>query len=73
MLGKPELIPRGEYPAYIYREAPRNVYWETTISCDLVCEHCRADAIPERDTQELTTEQGKALLRDIKQLSLIHI
>jgi radical SAM protein len=68
MLGKPELIHRGEYPAYIYREAPRNVYWETTISCDLVCEHCRADAIPERDAQELTTEQGKALLRDIKQM-----
>ncbi len=68
MLGKPELVHRGEYPAYIYREAPRNVYWETTISCDLVCEHCRADAIPERDAQELTTDQGKVLMRDIQQM-----
>ncbi|MFQ5669006.1 MAG: TIGR04053 family radical SAM/SPASM domain-containing protein [Acidobacteriota bacterium] len=68
MLGKPELVHRGEYPAFIYRQAPRNVYWETTISCDLACQHCRADAIPHRDPDELTTEQGKALMRDVRRM-----
>ncbi len=68
MLGKPELVAHTEYPGYIYRQAPRNVYWETTISCDLACQHCRADAIPHRDPLELTTEQGRALMRDVQQM-----
>ncbi len=68
MLGKPELITDCEYPGYIYKHAPRNVYWETTISCDLACQHCRADAIASRDPAELTTEQGKALMRDVQQM-----
>ncbi len=51
---------------YVYGDAPRNVYWEMTIACDLACQHCRADAIPARDPLELTTEEGKALMRDVK-------
>ena len=54
------------YPGYVYRDAPRNVYWETTIACDLACKHCRADAISERDPLELTGEEARALMRDIK-------
>lgn len=50
----------------VYHQAPRNVYWETTIACDLACRHCRADAIPDRDPAELTTEEAGALMRDIK-------
>ncbi|MBW2586765.1 MAG: hypothetical protein JRD92_07470, partial [Deltaproteobacteria bacterium] len=49
-----------DYPGFLYRRQPRNVYWETTISCDLACQHCRASAIPHRDPGELTTEEGKA-------------
>ena len=49
------------YPGFLYRRQPRNVYWETTISCDLACQHCRASAIPHRDPGELTTEQGKCI------------
>ena len=37
------------FPGFLYRRQPRNVYWETTISCDLACQHCRASAIPHRD------------------------
>jgi hypothetical protein len=37
------------YPGPIYSQAPRNVYWEMTIACDLACKHCRADAIHVRD------------------------
>ena len=36
--------------------------WEVTQACDLACDHCRADARPERDPAELSTEEGKRLL-----------
>ncbi|MBW2376676.1 MAG: radical SAM protein, partial [Deltaproteobacteria bacterium] len=57
-----------DYPGFLYRRQPRNVYWETTISCDLACQHCRASAIPHRDPGELTTEEGKALMRSVQEL-----
>lgn len=57
-----------KFPGFLYRRQPRNVYWETTISCDLACQHCRASAIPHRDPRELTTEQGKALMRSVQEL-----
>lgn len=58
----------GAIPGYVFGHAPRNVYWETTIACELACRHCRADAIKRRDPLELSTEEGKALLRDIKSM-----
>lgn len=54
--------------AFTYEDAPLNVYWEMTTACDLACRHCRADAVPARDPQELTTDEGKALIRDVKAL-----
>ena len=57
-----------EYPGFLYERAPRNVYWETTIACDLACQHCRASAIPHRDPSELSTEEGMALMREVKEL-----
>jgi len=57
-----------KYQGFIYDRAPRNVYWETTIACDLACQHCRASAIPHRDPGELTTEEGKALMRHVQEL-----
>lgn len=53
------------YPGLLFSDAPRNVYWEMTISCDLACEHCRANAINHRDPLELSTEEAKKLFRDI--------
>jgi len=38
--------------------------WETTQACSLACPHCRASACPTRPTGELTTEEGKKLLRE---------
>lgn len=58
----------GKYRGFLYEDAPRNVYWETTIACDLACQHCRASAIPHRDPKELTTEEGRALIRSVKDL-----
>lgn len=54
------------YPGLIYDRAPRNVYWEMTIACDLACTHCRADAIHARDPLELTGDEARAMMRDIK-------
>jgi len=61
------------YSGSIFADAPRNVYWEVTIACDLACKHCRAHAQPERHPEELTTEDGKALIEDIKSLGSLLI
>lgn len=45
--------------------APLLVYWEVTQACDLVCQHCRADAHPEADRGELNTEEGYLLLQKL--------
>jgi radical SAM protein len=49
-----------------FDEAPLLVIWETTQACDLACVHCRASAQPERNTGELSTEEGFALLDQVK-------
>jgi radical SAM protein len=54
------------FPGQVYETAPRNVYWETTIACDLACRHCRANAIAAPDPAQLSTEEGMALMRDVK-------
>jgi radical SAM protein len=46
-------------------DRPFIVIWETTRACQLVCAHCRADAIPHRNPLELDTAAGKALLDDL--------
>lgn len=56
----------GDMPGLIHDVAPRNVYWETTTACDLTCVHCRANAIPLPDPAELSGEEARALLRDIR-------
>ncbi|MFC5134508.1 MULTISPECIES: radical SAM protein [Haloferacaceae] len=43
---------------------PLVLVWEVTQACELACRHCRADARPARDPDELTTEEGKRLLRE---------
>lgn len=49
-----------------FDQSPLLVIWETTQSCDLACVHCRASAQPERHPQELSTEEGRALLDQVK-------
>jgi AdoMet-dependent heme synthase len=55
-------------PKFVFAHAPRNVYWETTIACQLACQHCRAQAIAARDPLELTTTEGKRLIDSVKAL-----
>ena len=51
--------------ARIFHEAPARVYWELTRACDLACRHCRAEAMPRRAPDELTTEECAGVLRDL--------
>jgi len=46
--------------------SPFIVIWEVTQACDLACIHCRAEARPKRDPNELTTDEGYRLIDDIK-------
>jgi radical SAM protein len=50
-----------------FNQSPLLVIWEVTQSCDLACVHCRASARPERDPDELTTEEGQRLIEEVKQ------
>ncbi len=45
---------------------PFLVIWELTQACDLVCRHCRASAMPERCSEELTKAEGCRLLEEIE-------
>lgn len=49
-----------------FNQAPLLVIWEVTRACALACRHCRASAIDVRHPDELTTDQGRALLHEIK-------
>src|ERR1039457_3654083 len=46
-------------------ERPFIVIWEVTRACQLVCTHCRADAIRTRNPFELTTDEGRRLLDEL--------
>jgi radical SAM protein len=49
-----------------FNQAPLLVIWEATQACDLACAHCRASAQSKRDERELTTDEGRQLLEEIK-------
>jgi AdoMet-dependent heme synthase len=51
-----------------FDQTPFVAIWEITRACDLACQHCRAEAIPERAPEELATEEGKALLSELAQM-----
>ncbi len=48
-----------------YTKNPVNVYWEMTQACSLACRHCRAEAMPLPQSDQLTTSDSKTLLRQI--------
>ncbi len=49
-----------------FNQSPFTVVWEVTRACHLRCLHCRAVAQRMRHPKELTTEEGFALLRQVK-------
>jgi AdoMet-dependent heme synthase len=48
-----------------FDEAPMLVFWETTRACELACQHCRAEAMPEPAPDELTTSEGCRLIEQL--------
>jgi len=54
-----------------FDKAPFLVIWETTQACDLACKHCRAEAQPNHHPDELTTDEAKQLLTDIRRFGPI--
>lgn len=50
-------------PFVDFQQNPFIVIWEVTRACQLACQHCRAAAQPRRDPRELTTDEGKRLIR----------
>jgi AdoMet-dependent heme synthase len=53
-----------------YDETPFLAIWEVTQSCDLACKHCRAAAQPIPHPDQLTHEEGKALIDQIADLRI---
>src|SRR5262245_21003673 len=53
---------RGAPDMSAFDHSPFIAIWETTRACALACVHCRAEAMPRRDPDELTTEEGYRLL-----------
>ncbi len=55
-------------PRLDFNQRPFIVIWETTQACDLACVHCRACAQPLRSALELSTEEAKRLIDEVKAL-----
>lgn len=51
-----------------FNRAPLLVIWEITRACALACRHCRASAEDWRDPRELSLDQGRKLLDDVKSM-----
>ena len=45
-----------------FDQAPFTIAWEVTRACAYACVHCRADAIPQKHPDELTTKEGLVLI-----------
>jgi radical SAM protein len=63
--GAPGPVGSVKPQGYVFSRAPMLVYWETTLACGLACQHCRATAMPNPGPNELTTQEGIALLDQI--------
>jgi radical SAM protein len=48
-----------------FDRSPFIVIWELTRACALACLHCRAEAIPRRDRQEIATAEGVRLIEAV--------
>lgn len=56
---------RASQTGFVYDRAPMLIYWEMTRACDLACRHCRAEAVVDRDPDELTTPEAAGVLRQV--------
>jgi radical SAM protein len=54
-----------------FSQAPFLVIWETTRACDLACKHCRAEALLDRNPLELTTDEAKRVMDEVRRFGRI--
>ena len=68
-----EAQPRGRagIADFDFAKSPFVVIWETTRACDLACVHCRAEAVPFRRADELTTDEAKTMLRNVREFGRV--
>lgn len=52
-----------------FTRRPLVTVWEMTQACDLACRHCRAEAQPNRHTAELSTDEARRLLDQVRELN----
>ena len=50
-----------------FAQSPFLVIWEVTRACDLACLHCRAEAVTHRNPLELSTDDGKRLMDQVRE------
>jgi AdoMet-dependent heme synthase len=51
-----------------FDQTPFTLAWEITRACGLACLHCRAEAMPFRDPNELTTEEAFGMIDQVVDL-----
>ncbi|MDK2373355.1 MAG: TIGR04053 family radical SAM/SPASM domain-containing protein [Candidatus Korarchaeota archaeon] len=54
------------HPRLNLEDRPILIFWEMTKACLLKCRHCRAEAIPDPLPGELSAEEGKRLIDQIR-------
>lgn len=59
--------PSNDYTRADFDAGPFVVFYEVTRACDLVCQHCRACAQPQRDPEELDFDAANRLLDQLAQ------
>lgn len=59
---------RPDYLNIDFDVKPVTVAWEITRACALACRHCRAEAIPRRDPDELSSFEAMRLVDQIVEL-----
>lgn len=64
-LAPPEAVQRLHFNI---ARRPFLVLFELTHACELACRHCRAEAAPEAEPDELTTTEGRGVLDDLASL-----
>ncbi|MFG2090535.1 TIGR04053 family radical SAM/SPASM domain-containing protein [Spirillospora sp. NPDC048824] len=52
-------------PRHDPADRPFIVIWEATRACPLACRHCRAEALPDRNPEELTTAEACDLMAQV--------
>jgi AdoMet-dependent heme synthase len=65
----PQPLPtrRARIADFDFAKSPFVVIWETTRACDLACRHCRAEAVPHRNPDELTTDEARRMLERVRE------